>query len=127
MHIILFFTYGISLKDWDESGILNREIELYKSLSKNRDTKFTFVTYGDKEDHKYSYILDDLNIIPIYSLINESKYNILNFFKSLFISKKLSKIISDPTYLKTNQLNGSWVAMLIKFYTRCYYFYNFFE
>tara|TARA_B100000161_G_C33554635_1_gene417189 strand:+ start:499 stop:1608 length:1110 start_codon:yes stop_codon:yes gene_type:complete len=118
MHIILFFTYGISLKDWDESGILNREIELYKSLSKNRDTKFTFVTYGDKEDHKYSYILDDLNIIPIYSLVNKSKYNILNFFKSLFISKKLSKIISNPTYLKTNQLNGSWVAMLTKFYTK---------
>ena len=66
MHIILFFTYGISLKDWDESGILNREIELYKSLSKNRDTKFTFVTYGDKEDHKYYYILDDLYIITIY-------------------------------------------------------------
>tara|TARA_B100000282_G_C31735269_1_gene493097 strand:+ start:601 stop:1710 length:1110 start_codon:yes stop_codon:yes gene_type:complete len=118
MHIILFFTYGISLKDWDESGILNREIELYKSLSKNRDTKFTFVTYGDKEDHKFSYILDDLDIIPIYSLVNKSKYNILNFFKSLFISKKLSKIISNPTYLKTNQLNGSWVAMLTKFYTK---------
>jgi len=118
MHIILFFTYGISLKDWDESGILSREIELYKSMSKNRDTKFTFVTFGDKEDLNYSNILDDLNIIPIYSLINKSKYNILNFFKSLFISKKLSKIISNPTYLKTNQLNGCWVAMLIKFYTK---------
>tara|TARA_Y100000816_G_C26106648_1_gene588332 strand:- start:3239 stop:4348 length:1110 start_codon:yes stop_codon:yes gene_type:complete len=118
MHIILFFTYGISLKDWDESGILNREIELYKSLSKNRNTKFTFVTYGDKEDLNYSNILDDLNIIPIYSLIDKSKYKILNFFKSLIISKKLSKIISNPTYLKTNQLNGSWVAMLIKFYTK---------
>ena len=79
MHIILFFTYGISLKDWDESGILNREIELYKSLSKNRNTKFTFVTYGDKEDLKYSYLLDDLNIIPIYSLIDKSKYKIINF------------------------------------------------
>lgn len=118
MHIILFFTYGISLKDWDKSGILSREIELYKSMSKNRDTKFTFVTFGDKEDLSYSNILDDLNIIPIYSLINKSKYNILNFFKSLFISKKLSKIISNPTYLKTNQLNGCWVAMLIKFYTK---------
>ena len=74
------------------------------------------MTYGDKEDH-ILLILDDLDIIPIYSLVNKSKYNILNFFKSLFISKKLSKIISNPTYLKTNQLNGSWVVMLTKFYT----------
>ena len=87
-------------------------------MSKNRNTKFTFVTYGDKEDLKYSYLLDDLNIIPIYSLIDKSKYKIINFFKSLIISKKLSKIISNPTYLKTNQLNGCWVAMLTKFYTK---------
>ena len=35
------------LKDWDESGILNREIELYKSLSKNRD-KIYIVTMAQR-------------------------------------------------------------------------------
>ena len=33
MNVILFFTYGVSLKDWDNSGLISREIKLYKELS----------------------------------------------------------------------------------------------
>ena len=47
MHVVLFFTYDISLNDWKTSGILNREIRIYKELEKNENIKFTFVTYGD--------------------------------------------------------------------------------
>ena len=34
MNVILIFTYGISLKKWSESGLIDRELELYKELEK---------------------------------------------------------------------------------------------
>ena len=42
MNIILFFTYDISLKDWEKSGLLDREIEFYKKLHEKYNIYFTF-------------------------------------------------------------------------------------
>ena len=73
MHIILVFTYGISLKNWDESGILHREIKLYKTMNEQNGINYTFVTFGDKEDEEYSDLIDGLKIIPIYKSQKKSK------------------------------------------------------
>ena len=35
MKILLFFTYGTSLKDWETAGFIEREVEYYKFLSKD--------------------------------------------------------------------------------------------
>ena len=32
MNVLLIFTYGISLKIWEETGLLNREVTLYERL-----------------------------------------------------------------------------------------------
>ena len=51
MHILIFFTYDYSLKMWKDEKILERELIYYNSvLDKNKDFKFTFVTYGDEND-----------------------------------------------------------------------------
>ena len=50
MNVILFFTYGISLYDWKNSGILEKELAIYKKLYKNNNVNFTFITYGDEND-----------------------------------------------------------------------------
>ena len=42
MQVILIFTYDVSLKDWKESGLLEREVAIYKELAQNFDIKFTF-------------------------------------------------------------------------------------
>ena len=39
--ITLFFTYGVSLKIWADSGLLDREIRIYRELIK-KDLKFIF-------------------------------------------------------------------------------------
>ena len=39
MNIILFFTYDISLKDWETSGLLDRELKFYETLHKKYSTK----------------------------------------------------------------------------------------
>ena len=118
MHVILVFTYGISIKEWDNLGILSREVEIYKKMNKEYNVRFTFLTFGDHEDEKYSHLINDLTIIPIYKYINKSKTSIFNFFKTLIGVKKLIKLIEKPTVIKTNQLNGSWVAMMLKLYTK---------
>ena len=61
MRVILFFTYGISLLEWKKSGLLDREIKLYKKLNEDYGLNFTFVTYGDKSDFA---ILNELKIDP---------------------------------------------------------------
>ena len=59
MNIILIFTYGISLKNWEESGLLSREIKLYEELNKKYKYKFTFLTFGDDSD---------INVLKIMNL-----------------------------------------------------------
>ena len=69
MRVIIFFTYGISLKSWEESGLLDREIKLYKFLAKNYDIHFTFVTYGDKDNA----IIQNKKNFKLYQFINISR------------------------------------------------------
>ena len=49
MHLVLFFTRGISLRTWDMIGNLDREIALYHFLI-DQGLNISFVTYGDSTD-----------------------------------------------------------------------------
>ena len=44
--LVVFLTYGTSLDDWKNAGLLTREIKLYKKLS-NLGWEIILVTYGD--------------------------------------------------------------------------------
>ena len=70
MKVLVLFTYEISLKIWDNSGLLDRETKLYKEVSKNSDVTYTFLTFGDKKDIEYRNNLVNIEIIPIYDYIN---------------------------------------------------------
>tara|TARA_X000000950_G_scaffold289530_1_gene414915 strand:+ start:44820 stop:45947 length:1128 start_codon:yes stop_codon:yes gene_type:complete len=113
MKVILFFTYGISLNDWKESGLLNREIQLYKKLHEKYKIEFAFLTYGDDQD------LDIINlpyikIFPIYKFLKKSKNRYINLLKSVTIPFKISQELNQYDIFKTNQLLGSWVAIISK-------------
>jgi glycosyltransferase involved in cell wall biosynthesis len=87
MKLGLFFTNNVSLKIWQETGNLDREVKPYKRLL-NYFEKIYFLTYGkDKEK------LKDIEILPA-GIFNKE-------FKSIDV-------------FKTNQLNGSWRAVLVK-------------
>ena len=117
MHIGLLFTYGYSLKTWQESGTLTREILFYKELAKNYNLKFTFFTYGNISDLNVEIGTDDIEVIPIYDLIGESKNKYYNLIKSFLIPFKLRKYFDSINLIKQNQLQGSWVAILLKILT----------
>ena len=117
MHIGLLFTYGYSLNTWQESGTLSREILFYKKLAKENNVKFTFFTYGNESDVDIDLGTEDIQVVPIYKLINESENKFLNLFKSLYIPFKLKKYFVSIDLIKQNQLQGAWVAILLKLLT----------
>ena len=62
MKVTLFFTKNVSLLDWKNSGILDREIQLYKEMEEKFDLEYDFITYGNAEDFK---IIDRFKVIPL--------------------------------------------------------------
>ena len=104
--LALFFTYGASLENWDKTGSLNREINIYRKLSKYFD-KIFFVTYG-KNDFRYAQQL------PSNIIILPKKINVNNFLYSFLLLFLYRKEFAESTWIKTNQMIGSWSAVLAK-------------
>jgi len=105
--LALFFTAGISLKTWYEIGSIDREVAIYNELSRYFK-RIYFFTYGDKEDLKFkNYLADNITIIPKKCISN----NLLYSFTIPFIH---CKIFRNVDILKTNQMWGSWSAVLTK-------------
>lgn len=110
--LALFFTYGVSLEIWEKKGMLERELKLYKELTKNKDFDVIyFITYG-KNDNKYKEMLSKYNIKILY----KHKFNFLpNFIYSLVLPFIYKKQLSSVDFIKTNQMLGSWSAVFTKF------------
>jgi len=111
MHVLVILTYGVSFKDWAQSGLLDREILLYEKLLKEKKIRFTFVSFGDSEDTE---LINDFNVIPFYKYNIPANGKLKNLFNSLIFPFKLKKLIDKPDLIKTNQLMGSWIAIMLK-------------
>ena len=115
MHIGILFSYGISLNDWKKTGLIERELEIYKKLSKYH--KITLITFGNKDDLKFKAKFKGFNIIPIYKFIKKrNKY--VNFLISFFIPIILRKNFKEIDILKCNQMWGSWIAIVNKIFNK---------
>lgn len=105
--LALFFTYRISLEKWAKTGLIDREIRLYNELAKHFK-KIYFITYGDKKEQKYKHLL--ANNIEI--LFNKWKLNNLVYsFLAPFLHRK---VLKNVWVFKTNQVSGSWTAVIAK-------------
>lgn len=111
MHLLVLFTYGISLRVWADKGLLEREIQLYKALSK-KGVNVTFLTYGDNDDLEFKEVCSPVKILPVYSRLTRPKWKWLAFFQSFLIPLYLKESFKNSDILKTNQMLGSWVAIL---------------
>ena len=117
MKILLVFTFNTSLKIWHEQGILTRELKVYKDLVDELNYEVSLLTYGNNDDIN---ILEEYNLdnyfetIPIFSILKKSKSKIVNIFKSIYFAYYLLKNNYIYDVVKTNQLYGSWLAILFK-------------
>jgi glycosyltransferase involved in cell wall biosynthesis len=88
MRLGLFFTNNVSLRNWEKTGNLDREVKLYQRLSSYFE-KIYFFTYGKNEPK-----LEGIEVLP---------------------AKIFNKELKNIDIFKTNQVNGSWKAVMAKY------------
>jgi len=122
--LTLFFTGDVSLKTWAGVGNLDRELEIYKRLSKKLKN-VNMVTYGGKGDRVYAKNFGEINLLST-TWYNNSKLTVLHL-----LLKYLPQIFRSDI-LKTNQIPGSEIPIWIKKHfgkkliVRCGYLHSYF-
>lgn len=111
-NLVVLFTYGLSLKTWEESGLIARELQIYQKLAEQKKLKIHLLTYGDETDLKISSRYPELNVIPAYHWIPKSKNSLLRIIKSFYLFYSLRGVLPKKYTVKTNQMFGSWAAFL---------------
>jgi glycosyltransferase involved in cell wall biosynthesis len=104
--LVLFFTYGVSLRTWAERGLLDREVELYRLLSSHVG-HLSFVTYGGAEDLCYASRLTGIQVL-------NNRWRFPRFWMSLLAPLLYRDHIRRAAILKTNQLHGAWTGVIAK-------------
>jgi len=118
MTISLFFTYGVSLKIWAETGLLTREVRLYHELMRCYGVQVQFITYGDECDREWEPELQGIKLLPIYERLKPPKSKVLAILQTLLIPWHFRQELRRTDLLKTNQMSGSWVAVISKWFFR---------
>jgi glycosyltransferase involved in cell wall biosynthesis len=103
LSLALFFTYGVSLRSWDEVGLFEREIALYRHL-KGCGINITFVTYGDSTDLGYQERMPGIRICCNRFKLRADLYGKL-------IPWLHAGVLRSCTLFKTNQMNGAEYAL----------------
>lgn len=119
MKLALFFTRNVSLEMWVDLGLFDREKRLYEEhLRLGHIKKVYWLTYG-KNDVALSEKLKiekrlhpDIEILSMPYCFSGKWGRLLYSFLMPFIHQKVLKSI---TILKTNQMDGSWSAIITKF------------
>ena len=114
MNIGVILTYNYSLKDWENGGVLRRELAIYNKLFENHKINFTFFTYGDNSDKNLLRDYPHFKVIPFYSYSKKNRNRYIRIFKSVFFPIKFRKQLSTIDILHQHQLNGVWISLLSK-------------
>lgn len=102
-HLVLFFTYGVSLQTWDKMGMFHREVALYQKLLE-MGVQISFITYGTN-DRRYRNDLPGIGIYDNRLRLPISLYARLMPFLHM-------KVLRTADVYKTNQFKGGEFAEL---------------
>ena len=95
MKVAVFLTWDYSLKTWNESGTIDRELTFFKKIEKDRNVLFSYFTYGKSSDIELAsrHGLHEVN--PIYSNKKYYKNKLLRLFEIIRIfSNKITPFLS---------------------------------
>lgn len=106
--LVLAFSEGVSLRSWDEGGLLEREWALYERLRESVG-RFVLVTYGNAGDRKALARLGD----RVSLVCNETGLTDDEYLAA--IADRVLKELGDARRLivKTNQMSGGDAALRI--------------
>jgi glycosyltransferase involved in cell wall biosynthesis len=122
MHLVLFFTKGVSVRTWAMMGMLAREIAIYRRFIA-KGFRVSFVTYGDAGDLDYSEQLSGIEI-----LCNAHDLPLEDYESRLFSLHE--NTLRDCCVIKTNQTFGAELALDVArffkkpFVARCGYMWS---
>ena len=102
VRLVLFFTRGLSLRVWDQIGILEREAALYRRLAAAL-RRITFVTYGD-HDRPYASRLGGIRVQCNRWGMSATRYE-------RYLEHVLPWSWIGPVVIKSNQIQGADVAL----------------
>lgn len=102
-HLVLFFTRGMSLKAWDDVGMFDREVALYRTLRPSL-AGVTFVTYGGADDLDYAGRLDGIRIV-----CNRHDLSLEWYLRQVRWILRLAR--GSRTVVKSNQVTGADLAL----------------
>jgi len=114
LKVAVFFTWDYSLTTWHESGTIARELKFFKNITKNKDTSFTFFTYGDSSDIKLASEHNLYEVHPIYTTSKYLKNKLFRILLSFLIPFRIRNEIKNADIVFQNQLLGCWIPILIK-------------
>ncbi len=119
MILCLFFTRNVSLETWADSGLFEREKLLYhKHLNNGNFSKIYWLTYGSKDKKiskeliKRGELHSSIKVCQMPYFFNIPKIG--SWLYSFLIPIIHWKVLCKVNYLKTNQMDGSWSAVLAK-------------
>ncbi|MBT4484379.1 MAG: glycosyltransferase, partial [Candidatus Latescibacteria bacterium] len=116
MKLGLLFTFEISLKKWDEAGLIDREMALYRKLA-DLGIQTTLFTYGDATEEEYKEIIgDSISVVPLLPDGTTGKW--LRFFSSWIAPLRCKNNIDQCNVIKISQMWGSWAGIVCKLILR---------
>ena len=122
LNLILFFTRSVSLEDWVTSGLFDREKIIYEEfLRKKIFKKIYWITYGSKDFVLSKKLHSEGSLDPKIIILEKDKFfegKFLNYIYSFYLIFKFRKYFLKAGILKTNQIDGSWSALMAKFIYR---------
>jgi glycosyltransferase involved in cell wall biosynthesis len=121
-YLALFFTRGISLEQWENLGLLDRELSMWeKYLATKYFTEIDLYTYGINDESvgisifRGTVFEGKLNVRPMPRMFHSTIGIYIYSFLLPFIQ---FKYIRKCNMIKTNQMDGAWSAILSGFLFR---------
>ncbi|MEO5328743.1 MAG: glycosyltransferase family 4 protein [Magnetococcus sp. THC-1_WYH] len=105
LHLVLFFTEGVSLEIWDRGGLFDREVALYKALLPHLKA-ITFVTYGKAHDLDFAQRIAGIRIVC-------NRWNLGPQWYRRTFPLALRSCRKGPAIFKSNQVRGGGIPVYL--------------
>lgn len=103
LDLVLFFTRGVSLLTWDQVGMFEREVALYRRL-RAHGIRVTFATYGNASDLTYADRLPGIRILC-------NRWGLAQAYYERWLPWLHAPWLWRAGVFKTNQTDGAKIAL----------------
>lgn len=113
MKVFYISGFRYSLKVWELSGALERELMYFEKLYKDYKIEHSIFTYGGFDDLNYINN-ESITIYPMFSVFKKTESKIITFLLSIIYPFKMrKKLKNNIDIIKVNQLTGAWVGIIL--------------